>query len=65
MFHFRWISHRIVPRTIFALSRRSLLVGAANPQTNLEPNPSTVNLIREDLHLIHADILHVSSIDLH
>ena len=63
MFTFRWISHQILPRLVFSQSRRCLLVGATNLQSNLEPNPSTVNLIKEDLRLIHGDILQVSSFD--
>jgi len=57
MLTFRWISHRIIPRTIVSYSRRCLLVGATNPQTTGETHSSTINTIKDDLRLIHGDIL--------
>jgi hypothetical protein len=57
MFTFRCLSNRFLTRSIISYRYRSLSLGVPNPQTN---NESTQNLIQEDLHLIHRDILQVS-----
>jgi hypothetical protein len=60
MFTFRCISNRFLTRSFISPPCRYLLAGAANPQTNTEQFQSTINIIKEDLQLIHRDILQVS-----
>jgi hypothetical protein len=60
MFAFRCSSNRFLIRSIISYRCRPLSFGASNPQTNNEQLQSTINIINEDLHLIHRDILQVS-----
>ena len=61
MFAVRFLSNRILPRTrILPCSCRYLTVGAANAQMKNEKHQSTINVIKDDLQLIHRDILQVS-----
>jgi hypothetical protein len=60
MFTFRCLSNRILTRSIISYPFRHLTLDAANLQIHNEQFQSTANLIREDLHLIHRDILQVS-----
>ena len=60
MFTFRCLSNRFLARTLSSYRCRQLSVGAANPQTNNEEYQSTISIIKEDLQLIHRDILQVS-----
>ena len=64
MFTFRCISNRLLIRSKLPQSCRSIVHGAASPQINNEHHQSTINVIREDLQLIHRDILQVSHSDL-
>ncbi len=60
MFTFRCLSNRFLTRTLFSYRCRQLSLGVTNPQTNNEQCQSTLSLIKEDLQLIHRDILQVS-----
>jgi len=61
MFTFRCLSNRILTRSLISYRSRHLSFGAQNHETTTnEQYQSTINLIKEDLHLIHHDILQVS-----
>lgn len=60
MFGFRCLSNRFLTRSIISYRSRYLSLGAANPQINNEQIQPTLNIIKEDLQLIHRDILQVS-----
>ena len=61
MFAVRCLSNRILPQTrLLPYSCRYLSAGAANAQMKNEQHQSTINVIKEDLQLIHRDILQVS-----
>jgi hypothetical protein len=60
MFKFRCFSNRFLTRSIISYRNRYVSLGATNPQINNEQFQPTINLIKEDLQLIHRDILQVS-----
>ncbi len=60
MFTFRCLSNQFLARTLSSYRCRQFSVGAAKPETNNEECQSTINLIKEDLQLIHRDIAQVS-----
>ncbi|CAF1213748.1 unnamed protein product [Adineta steineri] len=60
MFTFRCLSSRFSIRSLISSPCRHAIVGAPNPQINNENYQSTINLIKEDLNLIHRDILQIS-----
>ena len=54
------LSNRSFLRSILSETRRCLTSGAVEPKTHQENLQSTVNIIKEDLRLIHGDIIRVS-----
>ncbi|CAF1597070.1 unnamed protein product [Adineta ricciae] len=61
MFAVRCLSNRFLSRTkILRCSCRYLTVGAANAQMKNEKYQSTISVIKDDLQLIHRDILQVN-----
>lgn len=61
MFTIRCLSKRFPTRSILCRPQCYLSLGAANPQKNNEELQSTVNIIKQDLQLIHRDTLQVST----
>jgi hypothetical protein len=64
MLSFRCLSNRLLTHRVILPSSRYLLHGATNPQTNNEHIQPTINVIKQDLQLIHRDILQVSKTQL-
>ncbi len=60
MFTFRCLSNRFLTRSIISYRSRHLSLNVSNSQINNEQLQPTINIIKEDLHLIHRDILQVS-----
>jgi len=64
MFTSRCLSSRILSRAFVFSRYRTLSLGVVNIQTtttNEQQIQSTINLIKDDLQLIHHDILQVSN----
>lgn len=61
MFTYRCLSKQLLSRALVLSRYRTLSLDVANVQTTNEQQiQSTINLIKDDLQLIHQDILQVS-----
>jgi len=64
MFTVRCLSNRFLSRTVIFHTNRYILLGATNPQSTNDSIQPTINIIKQDLQLIHRDILQVSKDEL-
>ena len=60
MFAFRCFSTRFLARSLIGSRCRQLSIGVASPDSSAEQYQSTISLIKQDLQVIHRDILQVS-----